>query len=189
MSLRPAAGKSKPCPPRPGAVVEAKARKPLERRKPLVQREARPASGTTFKRKAARAGTRSGHRRTHAERELSEAWKHAVGMDAGGRDQVTGEGLVAGWDAHHVIPQSTLWAMRRRLSLTESQLVELLWDRRNGMALNEATHDRHTSAMERVPRSALRDWHWGFARELDALAGIEWATAYLERTYPEAPTT
>ncbi len=176
---------SKANPPRTGAAEPSKAaRKPLERRKPLVQREAHPASGTTFKRKAARAGTRSGHRMTDAQRDLAAAWRHRVIMDSGGRDAVTGDGLLHDAQVHHVIPQTVLWSMRRRLGLTADELQVLLWDPDNGMALNRRTHERHENGTEPIPRSALRDRHWGFARRLDAMAGTEWATARLER-YPK----
>lgn len=76
--------------------------------------------------------------------------------------------------------------MRKRMDLTVDELVRLLWDRRNGMAVNSYWHKRHDDASDwSIPRSALRDWHWEFASVLDRLAGTGWATARLERDYPE----
>ncbi len=76
--------------------------------------------------------------------------------------------------AHHVIQQQRL---RREAKSRGLDLDRLLWDDRVGLCLCEPCHNAHTSAMKRVPRSALRPENWEFAREL----GLE---HWLEHDYP-----
>jgi hypothetical protein len=70
--------------------------------------------------------------------------------------------------AHHVITQQQL---RKR------GLIHLRWDVRNGMALCERAHSRHTTAVERIPYSLLSPENIAFAEE----NGLGWL---LDRYYP-----
>lgn len=72
----------------------------------------------------------------------------------GGRCAVSGA-----WadDAHHVIPKQSL---KRR------NLHAHLWDARNGIPLARRVHERHTTAVERIERSALPPAAEEFAAEL-----------------------
>lgn len=177
---------------RPNPKPEPKVKEPkgLQRRTELTKRPATPGGNSTLRHQAPasrRRGRRADEQRIRAfDEEMREQWKQAVCIDAGGRDQVTSEPLTHDWQAHHVIEQSVIYAMRRRLGLTLEQLAELLWDRRNGLAINKTTHERHDDGTNwTIPRDALRPWHWEYARDLDELLpGTQWATARLERDYP-----
>lgn len=89
-------------------------------------------------------------------------------------------------DAHHVIPKQSLRklvstrARQDGLGQTERRefLGRILWDVRNGVAVSRVVHDRHTKAVERIPRSALPKCAIEFAQEL----GLLWM---IERDYPE----
>lgn len=89
-------------------------------------------------------------------------------------------------DAHHVIAKQTLRkhaaAIAKREGLGAADRVELreslLWDPRNGVAVTRYVHDRHTKAVERIPRAALPGCAIEFARE----QGLLWL---IERDYPE----
>lgn len=169
MSLRPAAGKSKPCPPKPGAVVEPKPRRPLERRGELARKPAKPGGGSTLKAKP---------KRRPKEGPLTPAdWHTAVCEQQGWRCAVTGQplGLTSEFDVHHVIPKSRLRARGWH---------HLVWDRRNGLAVIKVVHDEHESHKTPIPREALSDCHAQFARECDALDGTEAFTERLLADYP-----
>lgn len=176
--------------PQPKRGMPEKQPKPLTRRTELRRTPATPGGSSTLRPQAPthkRRGRRVDQQQLRRfDLEQAEQWKQQVCMDAGGRDQVTGEPLTHDWQAHHVIEQSVLYAMRRRLGLTLDELADLLWDRRNGLAINKNTHDRHDDGTPwTIPRNALRPWHWEFARHLDTLQpGTQWATARLERDYP-----
>ena len=76
--------------------------------------------------------------------------------------------------AHHVIEQKRI----RKLG------PEVLWDSRNGLAVccepaPNRCHERHTLAVKRIPREALRPENLAFAEE----HGFEWA---IDRFYPSA---
>jgi hypothetical protein len=85
-------------------------------------------------------------------------------------------------EVHHVIREAVL---RRLLSRKGRPCpLDVLYDTRNAMVLCEdpapdACHSGHTSAMRRIPRSALSAENWEFARE----HGLEYV---LEAEYPEA---
>lgn len=83
-------------------------------------------------------------------------------------------------DAHHALAKSLLKALLLRKG--QPCPLEVVWDPRNAMLLcsepaPNRCHERHTLAMRRVPRLALRDEHWEFARE----HGLDWV---LETEYP-----
>jgi hypothetical protein len=86
-------------------------------------------------------------------------------------------------EVHHAISRSLL----KRLLLKKGQPVtpEVLWDPDNALLLCEdpapnRCHSRHTLAMRRVPRKALRPENWRFARHHD----LEWV---LITEYPLEP--
>ncbi len=146
----------------------------------------RPPSKPSLKQatKRRKSGT-TRHTRVIAEweRELQEAWIVAVIERAEGRDEATGEPLTNP-KGHHVIEQSTLWAYRRQMGLTVDELVRLLWDAANGMAINDDTHKRHDDGTPwTIPASALRDHHWMFAERCNALLGTQFFTERLRRDY------
>lgn len=176
---------------------QPKQRAPLARVSRVKVADGRADQDARTLRRAARPRPSYGAHKpqTQAEREqagdLRVAWRDAVVQDAGGRDQATGEGLLFDWQCHHVVEASDLWAMRRRLKVNDvvipdDQFIALLWDRRNGMALNRRTHERHHSRTAPITFDKLRPWHFEFARMLDQFGGYEWATYRLTRDYPEA---
>lgn len=73
--------------------------------------------------------------------------------------------------SHHVITQQQL---RKR------GLEHLLWDHRNGLAVCERRHRRHTRAIERIRYGQLLIRNVVFAEEV----GLDWI---LERYYPANP--
>lgn len=77
---------------------------------------------------------------------------------------------------HHVIPQQTLKNLFPKGHDGRS-LPQILWDPRNGMAVEERRHSRHTTAHERITRADLSASVFEFARELE----LEW---YLDKHYP-----
>lgn len=77
---------------------------------------------------------------------------------------------------HHVIPQQTLKNLFPN-GHGGRTLPQILWDPRNGMAVERRRHERHTSAHERIARSELPASVFEFAGEL----GLDW---YLDRHYP-----
>lgn len=83
--------------------------------------------------------------------------------------------------AHHIIAAQQL---RKR------GLHGRVWDARNGLWVANAPHmaHEHTGGSHRIARELLPAAAWAFAAELDALAGTQWASAYLERMYPAAGT-
>lgn len=76
---------------------------------------------------------------------------------------------------HHVIAQQRL---RRFASAHGMDPVALVWDPRNGMPVARSRHGQHTLRGHPIPRSALLESNWEFARE----HGLDWM---LERDYPE----
>lgn len=118
---------------------------------------------------------RSKPRKRHEEGPLSpKEWYWAVVRKSGFRDVVTGEKVedVADLEAHHVVEKGIL---RQR------RLYDHVWDPRNGIALKVRTHERHTTAFQRVPYEALPPEAFEFARELG-----EWALVEIERKYPRS---
>lgn len=86
--------------------------------------------------------------------------------------------------AHHLLPQTNLKALARRMGWDPDALTGILTDSRNGMCLCEFHHSRHTNhsvrgdrSSWRVPRSLLPDGVYDLAAELH----IEWL---LEQEYP-----
>jgi hypothetical protein len=87
-------------------------------------------------------------------------WKWLV-LQRDGGCQMNGVGRVecdGDLEGHHIITQQQL----RKVDATEEQR----WDVRNGMALCERHHRRHTRALERVPFHLLRLEAFEFAEEL-----------------------
>lgn len=111
------------------------------------------------------------------------SWRRQVFAASGGICIVSGSratGVDDGhFHAHHIIAAQQL---RKR------GLYGLVWDPRNGLWLAELPHmaHEHTGGSHRLSRDLLPAAVWDFAGELDGLAGSEWASAYLERTYPTA---
>lgn len=77
---------------------------------------------------------------------------------------------------HHVIAQQVLRRVARKFSY---DVLVLLWDKRNGLAVCRDCHAAHTSAKKRIPRSCIPLPALEFAAEL----GL---TYIIERDYPEA---
>jgi hypothetical protein len=77
---------------------------------------------------------------------------------------------------HHVIPQQTLKNLFPKGHGGRS-LPQILWDERNGMAVPNRDHERHTVAFKKIPRSEVPASVFEFAAELE----IEW---YLDKHYP-----
>lgn len=75
---------------------------------------------------------------------------------------------------HHVIERAKLRDAARRLGRPEEEVV---WDPRNGLPVLWSRHERHTSRIEPIPRSALLPENVEFAEEI----GLGWL---LERIYP-----
>jgi hypothetical protein len=102
---------------------------------------------------------------------MPKMWKFLV-LRRDGRCQMEGVGRVecdGDLEAHHLVTQQQL----RKIHASEEQR----WDVRNGMALCERHHRRHTRALERVPFDVLRSEALEFAREI----GLGWI---LEKYYP-----
>lgn len=70
-------------------------------------------------------------------------------------------------EAHHVIEKEDLKKLAKSRGL---DIVQLLWDPRNGMAVRRSRHVRHTNRFDPLPVSAVPESAWEFARE----HGIEW---------------
>lgn len=77
-----------------------------------------------------------------------------------------------GLEAHHVVTQQQLRLAGRH---------DLLWDPRNGMTVCGKAHRRHTTAVLRIPASAIPERCLDFARE----HGFD-AVGILERYYASA---
>lgn len=97
-------------------------------------------------------------------------------------DEVTGEPLEPGWQCHHVLEVSQLNAA----GFGGSEFI--IWNVDNGMCVNKPTHEGHHGWSARIPATALRDWHWDFARMLDGTQGTEAFTARLVQDYPGTKT-
>ena len=85
----------------------------------------------------------------------------------------------AGLDAHHVLPRSKL----KRLLAGKGKVVppSVLYDPRNAVGLHRTPcHEWVTSRARTLPRSAVPDRTWEFARE----HGLEWL---LEAECPDVP--
>jgi hypothetical protein len=119
---------------------------------------------------------------------LASAWQAAVtangycavcGTGPKARDQ--GKRRYVKLDAHHVIPARYLRrfvsAMEMDAEKSETMLLVLLYDRRNGLCICRDCHEHHETAYRRIPRSAVPQQAVKFAREIDR----EW---YIERFYP-----
>lgn len=100
---------------------------------------------------------------TADEREQRDRFKQAVLIASGGTCLVhRGEGCEGPMQAHHVITQQQLRDRGRH---------DLLWDWRNGVAICEDAHVRHTKAVERIARAMLptRCIAWATLYGFDAL--------------------
>jgi 5-methylcytosine-specific restriction endonuclease McrA len=98
-----------------------------------------------------------------------------------------GCGSRRGLEAHHGLPKAAIEDFARSERLSQEERNRLLWDPRNGVALCQRCHERHTTAFSRLSRAKLPKRVWAFALELNAMAtrqGKEWATVRLEREYP-----
>lgn len=96
---------------------------------------------------------------TPDERAQRDRFKQSVFIACGGECAVhrgRDEDCEGPLEAHHVITQQQLRDEGRH---------DLLWDWRNGMALCELAHRRHTRAVERVPRRVVPTRAMAFARE------------------------
>lgn len=87
---------------------------------------------------------------------------------------------------HHIIYQQELKRIAHDLGLSYERLR---WDDRNRMPLCDPCHERHHSAMSRIPMAVVREAApkaTQFAAELDRQYedGRSPAIAFLERTYP-----
>lgn len=94
-------------------------------------------------------------------------------------------GTKDGLQGHHVIPQTVLKAWCAHYGFVEQPTQRILWDVRNGIALCERDHSRHTDAYRRVPRYLLPADVWLFAAELDALTPTDELRVRIEQMYPE----
>lgn len=84
---------------------------------------------------------------------------------------VTGEPLdFVHDDAHH--------PLEKRL-LRDRGLYDRVWDERNGMAVKRRVHEGQTNGMRRIPREAVPQSAWEFAREVGP-----WAVARVEADHP-----
>ncbi|MGH2899679.1 MAG: hypothetical protein ACRDMZ_13485 [Solirubrobacteraceae bacterium] len=84
------------------------------------------------------------------------------------------------FDAHHPLPKG---------ELRERGLHAFVYDPRNGAFVLHSLHLQHEyahRAAQRIPRERLPASVWSFCRQLDELAGHEWATAMVERLHPAA---
>lgn len=117
---------------------------------------------------------------TLLDQEASGAWHHYVLLRARGRCECgcrRNPGATNQLQAHHVLAQQHIKAYVRGLQLPAAEarvrLRGLLWDRRNGMALLEECHRRHTLQHRPVRQAALRPEHWQYARELGLVRLLE----------------
>jgi hypothetical protein len=133
-------------------------RTPIDR-KTQLKRRARPPIGT---------------------REQREAWKREVCAEGYATCSVPGGEHEGPIEAHHVISQEKLKDYARGLRLDADQLAELIWDKRNGIAVCRRHHDLHTRAIVRLPRAAVTPEAREFAHEL----GLE---RLIDRGYPRDP--
>jgi 5-methylcytosine-specific restriction endonuclease McrA len=81
-------------------------------------------------------------------------------------------------DAHHVISQQ---ALKRRAAESGLDPLLLTGDPANGMPLCRRCHEKHTNAVESIPRHLVPRSAWTFAASL----GLTW---WIERFYPDEPT-
>jgi hypothetical protein len=105
--------------------------------------------------------------RRNGDKVAAQKWWDAVQAKTGGRCWVNPN--VAASDSHHVIEKQTL---KRR------NLDHAVWDPRNGIPLSRRVHERHSTAVERIPRSVLPAEAFEFAAEFGLMD-------VLERRYPE----
>jgi 5-methylcytosine-specific restriction endonuclease McrA len=139
--------------------------KKQQRQKPLrSKKHLRPISD---KRRAEREAEKE------AQGPLARAWWEAVAKGkscavCGRPDRVQG---------HHVVARQVLRRMAKRYGY---DLLRLLWDPRNGVAVCERCHDAHTTARRRIPRWAIPASAFAFAAEY----GLSYV---LEREYPDEP--
>lgn len=111
-------------------------------------------------------------------------WRAAVAEAADLRCIVTGtradDPFDPLFDAHHPLPKRELRARGLRA---------FVYDSRNGVFVLHDVHMQHEYAhkpSQRLSRTLLPDAVWEFCRQLDELAGHEWATAMVERHHPAA---
>lgn len=116
------------------------------------------------------------------DRALAAAWVKAVVprgarcLLCGTRDRLQG---------HHVIAQQAIRGCARELNLTAQSTQEFLWDARNGVAVCDVCHSRHTGAYRRIPRYLLPASVYAFVEDLDALyVNRRPVLARLRREYP-----
>lgn len=87
--------------------------------------------------------------------------------------------------AHHAVPQQAVKSFAKTLRLSVEETQRILWDGRNGVPVCERCHERHTLAVERIPRVRLPLAAFAFARTLDGMTpGRESMMVRLEREYP-----
>jgi hypothetical protein len=160
-----------------------KRRKPLKRGRPL---RGDPEKVREFLQRGRKAELKRSKLKARPKREAPvegpltpEEWRRAVFVASGGRCVISGsvarDAEDRGFQAHHALPARELRARGLR---------DRVWDSRNGVWLARRVHERHESAVERVPRSALPASVWEFCRELDRLDGTEWATQLVLRLHP-----
>jgi hypothetical protein len=94
-------------------------------------------------------------RRQPSEAEEREAFKRKVlALDGGCCVHDDEDECEGGLEAHHVVTQQYLRAAGRH---------DLLWDPRNGMAVCNRAHSRHTTAIERIALGRLPSRCYDFA--------------------------
>lgn len=138
-------------------------RKPLARKTPMKRgKRLKPISE---KRAEALAELRS------RQSPVARAWWQAVAH----RKVCAVCGSTHKVQGHHVISQQVLRRLARKHGL---DVLALLWDKRNGVAVCEDCHVAHTTAKKRIPRRCIPLPAQEFAAEL----GVSYL---IEKEYPE----
>lgn len=118
------------------------------------------------------------------DKALAAAW-HAAVVHRGARCLLCGGRRHL--QGHHVIAQQAIRSHAKTLRLSAGETQALLWDVRNGVALCERCHERHTTAYCRVPRYLLPALVYAFVQALDEQTGHQAMLERLRREYPERP--
>jgi hypothetical protein len=121
------------------------------------------------------APLRKGRRKTVGTAEQKLAFRVAVCSE--GRCAVESEACYGRLEAHHVTSQQHIRRFATTNKLTEEETAELIWEPRNGISLCANHHERHTLALEPVPRSVLPEDALVFADSL----GLSYL---LDKLYP-----
>lgn len=103
----------------------------------------------------------------------AEVWRLDGGRCVGCGEEVPLDADLWVWQAHHALPKQRL----RRAGLHH-----LVWDPRNGVTLCKRCHERHESAISRIPGAKLPRRVFAFVLELGT-----WAPDALEVLHPQEP--